>query len=353
MRALVGGADYRASQYNRITQARRPPASAFKPVVYLAGLEAGFTPDSKLRDQPIKIGDWRPRNHNGRFNGSVAMADALAKLMNPAAVWLQEQVGRDKVVEMAERLGLGTKMKEHPSLALGTADVRLLDLASGYAGIANDGLMVRPHAILEVRTVGGVVVYAPTPPRPRRIASARHASQMTAMLRHAVHTGTGKVARLPGVQVAGKSGTSSKNRDAWFLGSAQGLTAGVWVGNDDNSAMRRGVYCSGLPARLWARVMHEAVSGPALATIVPTPRPRPIDGISAALDRVLSLVLSNDASPKAPAALPQPVREAGRELGGGLLRWLADKVEAGGNSTADGSTDDPTKSLKTWGTKLS
>jgi penicillin-binding protein 1A len=256
VRAMVGGRDHGASQFNRATQALRQPGSAFKPVVYLAGLESGLEPASRLVDAPVAVGDWRPRNFDGRYRGAVSLREALAGSINTVAVTVAEQAGRENVVAAARRLGLSTPLSATPSLALGAAEVSLIELTGAYGAFATGGIGVWPHGISEISDGTGRVLYRRAGSGPGRVMELGHASDMTKMLASVVNEGTGRGAALAW-PAAGKTGTSQDFRDAWFVGYTAQFTAGVWMGNDDGRPMK-GVTGSGLPARLWHDIMLAA-----------------------------------------------------------------------------------------------
>ncbi|MBI4968358.1 MAG: PBP1A family penicillin-binding protein [Rhodospirillales bacterium] len=250
VRALVGGRDWSESAFNRATDARRQPGSAFKPIVFLAALEAGLLPTSLIDDAPIDLKGWRPENFDGRYRGPVALDQALAQSLNTVAVRLVERTGAAKVVTLAERLGLTTPLRADASIALGTSEVTLLELAGVYAAFATGGRGVWPHAIREIRDVQGRVLYRRSGGGPGPVIAPPQARALDAMLKKAVAEGTGQTARIEGLAVAGKTGTTQDHRDAWFLGYTDQLVAGVWLGNDDGKPMK-GVTGGGLPAQLW------------------------------------------------------------------------------------------------------
>ncbi len=259
VRVMVGGRDYRDSQFNRATQALRQPGSAFKPLVYLAGLESGLAPASRLVDAPVAVGDWRPRNFDGRYRGDVSLRDALAGSINTVAVTVAEQVGLRRVIAAARRLGISTPLPASPSLALGAAEVSLIELTQAYGAFANGGIGVWPHGIAEISDGAGRVLYRRAGSGPGRVMERRHAADMTAMLAAVVSEGTGRGAALAR-PAAGKTGTSQDFRDAWFVGYTAQFIAGVWMGNDDGRPMK-GVTGGGLPARLWRDIMAAAHTG--------------------------------------------------------------------------------------------
>ena len=256
VRAMVGGRDYAKSQFNRATQARRQPGSAFKPFVYLAGLEAGLTPDSMVEDAPVTVAGWSPRNFDKRYHGPMTMRQALARSVNTAAVRIARKAGIERVAAAARRLGIGARLTANPSLALGAAEVGLLELTAAYVPFANGGFGILPYAIEEIRDAAGRVLYRRAGSGMGRVVGAARVAAMNDMLSAAVSSGTGRAARLAR-PAAGKTGTSQDFRDAWFIGYSADLVGGVWLGNDDGRPMR-GVTGGGLPAQLWRRVMEAA-----------------------------------------------------------------------------------------------
>jgi penicillin-binding protein 1A len=264
VRAMVGGRDYRISQFNRATQARRQPGSAFKPFVYLAALEAGMKPGDMIDDAPPTIDGWSPRNYDGKYAGPVSMEEALVRSLNTVAVRLAERVGRDKVVDVARRLGVSSPLRADASLALGASEATLLEITRAYTALANGGQGVWAHGIAEIRGAGGTVLYRRTGTGLGRVVEPEHLGPLVDMMSAVVSDGTGRAARVPWPS-AGKTGTSQEWRDAWFVGFNRELTAGVWIGND-NGAPMKWVSGGGLPAQLWARFM-----GAALAGIAPRP----------------------------------------------------------------------------------
>lgn len=309
--AMVGGRSYADSQYNRATTARRQPGSAFKPVVYLAALEAGLDPDSRVRDAPIRVGDWAPENFNDRYEGEITLTRALARSANAAAVRVLEQAGVARAIAVARRLGLTGDFNRDLSLALGTSEVTLLELTAAYAAIANDGRAVWPYGVLMIRDRAGRTVYRRDGSGAGRATEARHARALTVMLSAVLDPaqgGTGRRARLEGRPAAGKSGTSQAHRDAWFVGFTADFVTGVWVGNDDGTPMD-GVTGGGLPAEIWHDVMMAAHEGlpvrplPAGAVYAEVPESeQPVLGAPLRLVRA--------APPEPPARATQPDREA-------------------------------------------
>ncbi len=273
VRAMVGGRSYSESQFNRATQARRQPGSAFKPFVYLAGLEHGLRPSDVFIDEPVTIGGWRPGNFNKKHVGPVTVKDAFARSINTVAVKVAERAGRGKVIEAARRLGLSGDFKPTPSLALGVGEVGLLELTAAYGPFANGGAGVWAYGIEEISDGEGRLLYRRGGSGPGRVVRAGDVAAMNEMLAAAVRHGTGRKAAI-NRPVAGKTGTSQNFRDAWFIGFSADLIAGVWMGNDDGKPMRD-VTGGGAPAKLWRDFMAAAHAGlpprplPGLETVPP------------------------------------------------------------------------------------
>lgn len=257
VKALIGGKSYRESQYNRVVKSHRQPGSAFKPFVYLAALESGLTPDTLIEDKPVNINGWRPKNYKKKYLGAITMREALAKSVNTVAVRLTMEAGRWRVMRTAHRLGIESEIHNNPSLALGTAEVTLLELVSSYVPFANGGFVTAPHIVSRIRTPKGKTVYKRlTTGRPRAVALP-YVAAMNDMLRTTITRGTGRRAALPDRPAAGKTGTTQKFRDAWFVGYTADYVAGVWVGNDDGKPMKK-VTGGSIPADIWKAMMIEA-----------------------------------------------------------------------------------------------
>jgi penicillin-binding protein 1A len=257
VRALVGGRNYADSQYNRAVTARRQPGSAFKPFVYLAALERGLTPDTIREDSPVQVKGWKPENYTHDYRGPVTLTTALANSLNTVAVRLALEVGPRAVADTAHRLGIASKLEANASIALGTSEVTLLELVSAYAPLANGGLPAKPVIVERVKSAAGKTLYTRrADPRGRAIAPA-YVAMMNAMLEEVIVSGSGKKAQIPGWQAAGKTGTTQDFKDAWFIGFTGRLVAGVWLGNDDSTPMKK-VTGGSLPAEIWARIMREA-----------------------------------------------------------------------------------------------
>jgi penicillin-binding protein 1A len=303
VRAMVGGRDYLDSPFNRATQARRQPGSAFKPFVYLAALENGVTPDDTFVDGPISVSNWQPRNYDGRYAGTVTVRDAIARSINTVAVQVSERVGREKVIEVARLLGITSNLKPHPSLALGSFEVGVLELTAAYAAFANGGYAVQPYGILEIRDTQNRVLY-------RRTQGGAYAHMIPSntlgdlndLLRAVMERGTGRAAQI-GRPAAGKTGTTSDYRDAWFVGYTPDLITAVWVGNDDNSEMKK-VSGSGLPAQIWRSFMSAALKGQPVRGL-PEPPDRSVN-LQSFWDRLVRTFSGGAQASTNPAAPPPP-----------------------------------------------
>ncbi len=268
VRAMIGGRDYRETQFNRAVQAKRQPGSAFKPFVFLAAVEAGVTADDIVLDAPLKIGKWAPDNYNSKFYGEVTVREAMVRSLNSATIRLQETVGRGNVRRTARTMGWAGKLNPGPALALGVDAVSPLQLASAYAPFANGGYRVEPHVIVSIETVDGDTVYRREGSYAGQAAPREAIEATNAMLESVVDWGTGRAAQTPGYRAAGKTGTSQESRDAWFAGHAGGLVGVIWVGRDDNAPMP-GVTGGGAPAIIWREIMVRALPPVYVAPMVP------------------------------------------------------------------------------------
>lgn len=258
VRALVGGRNYRESQFNRAVQARRQPGSAFKPFVYLAALQAGYGPNDEVDDAPISIGSWSPDNYDSKFYGRVSLRTALMRSLNSAAIRTQETVGRRAVRDAAISMGWSDKLSTGPSLALGVDAISPVNLAASYAPLVNGGYRVTPFVIERIETPDGEVVFSRNGSVRGEAARPRDIAALNKMLEAVVREGTGRAAQIPGHRPAGKTGTSQDSRDAWFAGHVGGLVGVVWIGRDDNAPMP-GVTGGQAPAIVWRETMMRAV----------------------------------------------------------------------------------------------
>jgi penicillin-binding protein 1A len=257
VKALVGGRSYSTSPFDRALKALRQPGSAFKPFVYLAALESGYSPKSVAYDGPTTVAGWSPHNYTGIYQGEISLRDALAQSVNTVAARLAAEVGPWRVVRVARRLGIQSKLHTRPSIALGTAEVSLLELVGAYAPFANGGQGVLPHIITRVRNGDGVVIYERQRSTTGQVVALHYVGAMNDMMHAAVTRGTGEKASLEGQMTGGKTGTTQSYRDAWFVGYTAHYVGGVWIGNDNSSRMRK-VTGGTLPAELWHDIMTYA-----------------------------------------------------------------------------------------------
>jgi penicillin-binding protein 1A len=282
--ALIGGRDYDESVFNRATQAKRQPGSAFKPFVYLAALENGITPNDVRDDGPIDIDGWTPTNFGGRSYGTVTLSEALAHSINTVTAGLAQEVGITTVVDAAHRCGITSALAPNASLALGTSEVTPIELTTAYATFASGGYRVYPYFVTEVDDEGGHVLYQRKPPEPQRVIASHVDRDLTGMLYGVVVGGTGHSAAIAGHEAAGKTGTTQDYHDAWFVGFTADYVTGVWVGNDDSSPMKT-VTGATLPSAIWHDVMTNAERGlPAtpLDKSIPEAAPEDESGVSVA-----------------------------------------------------------------------
>jgi penicillin-binding protein 1A len=263
IRAMVGGADYADSQFDRASEARRQPGSAFKPFVFLAALEQGRTPGSVRNDAPIRIGKWTPENYNGKYYGKVTLATALAKSLNSVAAQLAMEVGPEAVVEVAHRMGIESKLQANTSIALGTSEVTPLELTAAYVPFANGGYRPEVHFVQRITTTDGEVLYENTHSGYPRVISPEIVGMMNAMMKQTIDAGTGRKAAFEW-PAAGKTGTTQNSRDAWFVGYTANLTTGVWFGND-NAKATKNITGGSLPVTAWHEFMVAAHEGVAVA----------------------------------------------------------------------------------------
>lgn len=309
IRALVGGGDYATSQFNRAVKAKRQPGSAFKPFVYAAALEIGNRPSSIRHDGPVRIGKWTPENYDEKYRGDVTLASALAQSLNTIAAQLVMEVGPDQVIKLAHRLGIESDLQSNASIALGTAEVSLLELTSAYAPFMNGGYKATSHVIRRVSTAKGELLFENAYENPPRVLSEQVSAGMNMMMEKVITEGTGKKARLAGWPAAGKTGTTQSFRDALFVGYTSNLTTGVWFGNDDGHSMKK-VTGGGLPAKTWQSFMASAHAGlkpaPLIGDTLPPEPASPSIG-----DIITGVFSSNQAYPPAPEAPGTDAQQTG------------------------------------------
>ena len=260
VRAYIGGERYSESQFDRVTQAQRQAGSAFKPFVYLTAMEQGRTPTTPVVDEPLKIGSWEPKNYTGRYLGPMDLQTALAQSINTVAARLANDVGTANVAATARRLGITSHIQLDPSMALGAVEVSPLEMAQAYAPFANGGFSTRAYGIERIRTAAGKILYDHSLEKPDRAAviGTPALQYMNQMLRQVVTSGTGTRAQVKGYDIAGKTGTTSDYRDAWFVGYTGGFVSAVWLGRDDNTPMKR-VAGGGAPTGIWREFMGAAL----------------------------------------------------------------------------------------------
>lgn len=257
IKAMLGGVNYKASKFNRATQALRQPGSVFKPVVYLTALENGFHRDDLISDMPIHLGKWRPKNYLYQSKGEITLQDALAYSVNTVTVRLAQQVGLKKIVNVARRLGIDSKLPDDLSVVLGTGESTLLELTSAYGVIASGGKRVWPFAILNIKDKDGKVIYEHEDSHQVQVFDPLFVTELHKMLEAVIDYGTGARAAIGPYPVAGKTGTSQQDRDSWFIGYHPALITGVWAGNDNNVSMKK-ISGGSLSTRLWQAFMKES-----------------------------------------------------------------------------------------------
>jgi penicillin-binding protein 1A len=261
IRVMLGGRSYDDSKFNRTVQAQRQPGSSFKTFVYAAALEDGFTPGTVRVDQPTNIDGWQPKNYTLRYRGPMTLREALKLSINTVAAKVGSEVGPARVAETARRFGISSELRPNLSLSLGVAEVNLLELTSAYSVFPNEGVRRRPYIIQRIENTSGDLIYTKRDDEGERVYPIPYAQQMTGMLQETIETGTAHGARLLPRLAGGKTGTSQDYRDAWFLGFTNQMTTGVWMGNDNNSAMNK-VTGGLLPVDVWKALMaaiHEGL----------------------------------------------------------------------------------------------
>ena len=258
VRAMVGGKDYVTSIYNRATLAERQPGSAFKLFVYLTALESGMKPTDTIVDEPVTIDGWSPRNAERENLGPVTLREAFSRSINTVSAKIGQQVGFSTIADMARRFGITTPISTYPAMVLGSSDVRLIEMTRAFASVANNGVAVTPYGIRRVVTADGRLVYQHEADEQRVLVAPWVAAEMTDLLQSAVLSGTGRAAQI-GRPVAGKTGTTTSNKDGWFIGFSSGLTTGVWMGRDDAKPVP-GLQGGTAPARAFHDFMTVAVA---------------------------------------------------------------------------------------------
>ncbi|HET6970379.1 MAG TPA: penicillin-binding transpeptidase domain-containing protein, partial [Phenylobacterium sp.] len=273
VRALVGGTDYQTAPYNRAVNAHRQAGSAWKPFVYLTALEQGRTPDTPVVDEPVTIDGWSPRNFEEEFLGPITLQTALAKSINTVAARLADEVGRPTIAATARRVGIQSTVNTDPAMALGTTLVTPLEMTQAYAAFGNGGYRVQAYGVERIRS-GAQVLYVKRPPQPVPAIANPALSELNQMLRQVLVTGTGTKAAVPGYDLAGKTGTTSDYKDAWFCGFTGGFASCAWMGRDDARSMVR-ITGGTAPAEMWRSFMGVALKRTSGMAIPPGP-PAPV-----------------------------------------------------------------------------
>jgi 1A family penicillin-binding protein len=306
VRAVVGGRNIEGDYFNRATQARRQTGSSFKPFVYAAALEAGWTPNAVVEDAPLTInipgsGPWSPQNYDRSYRGLMTLTEAMAKSINTVAVRVSEEVGRERVRAMAMDFGITSEIATGPAVALGVSEVSLLEMTGAYAGFLNGGRLSKPFGMLDLTLSDGSRPFnISRPSQGRRVLSELADGYLIYMLNQVVETGSGRRARFGDWQIGGKTGTTQGAKDAWFLGFTADYVAGVWMGYDNNTPLT-GVTGSGLPAQIWKETMQQVHAGrtPRPLPMILPPDPRPIEQVDTPLQErrsrtILDLILGTN-----------------------------------------------------------
>ena len=303
IRAYVGGADYAQSQFDRAAMAQRQAGSSFKPFVYLTAMEQGHTPDQMVVDEPITIGNWEPHNYTNKYLGPMTLQNAFAQSINTVAAKLGSDVGTQNVAQTAHRLGITETIQTSPSMALGAVEVTPLEMAQAYDSFANGGVGAKAYGVERIRTAAGKVLFDHSlgaPPKTPVIGQPA-LSYMIQLMREVLVSGTGVKAQIPGYDLAGKTGTTSDYRDAWFVGYTGGFTAAVWTGRDDNTPMKK-VTGGSTPAQIWRQFMTASLPRLGVQTI---PGANPAPPPPQSIDSIL-----NGAASGQPAAEPSAAQQA-------------------------------------------
>lgn len=249
----AGGKDYTKSQYDRVTQSQRPSGSAFKPIIYTAAVEKGFSPNDMIDDMPVKIGNWTPRNYGNKYRGKIPLYTALMVSSNVCAARLMDEIGVRPVIQLARVMGITTPIPYDYTIALGSNSVKLFEMTRAFGVFANGGYKVEPYAIERVESSRGTILYEAKKARTSKVLNINTAATMTAIMKTVITNGTGRAANI-GKPAAGKTGTTDDSKDAYFIGFTPDVVTGVWVGNDDNSQMG-GVTGGTIPALIWKDIM--------------------------------------------------------------------------------------------------
>ncbi|ESQ74930.1 transglycosylase domain-containing protein [Asticcacaulis sp. AC402] len=302
IRAMIGGVSYADSQFNRAVDAHRQAGSSFKPFVYLTAMEQGYQPNTPVVDEAYSIGDWAPENYTKKYLGLIDLQYALAESVNTVAARLANDVGRSNVAATARRLGIVSKLNTDPAMALGTADVTPIEMAQAYAPFANGGIRSGAYGIVRIRTKSGKVLYQYKLENRARVIANPALQNMNQMMRGVLTRGTGSGAQIAGYDLAGKTGTTSDYRDAWFAGYTGNFVTVVWVGRDDNTTMKGKVTGGGTPAAIWKTYMSSALKR-IQVTPIPT-GPAPATNFGQVAEDALKSLLGTQADNGATSAPP-------------------------------------------------
>jgi penicillin-binding protein 1A len=306
VRAMVGGNDYANSNYNRAVTAVRQPGSSWKLFVYLAAIEAGFRPEDKVVDSPVTINGWSPKNSGGNFAGEMTLRTAFAYSKNTVAAKIGQEVGTSTIANMARRFGVTTPISTGPAMVLGSSETRVIDMTQAFASVAAKGRAVRPYAISKVTTIDGDVIYRHKATSGTQLVQPYVAAGVTDLMQSAVATGTGKAAQI-GRPVAGKTGTTSSNKDGWFLGFSSGLTTGVWMGRDDARPVGN-LQGGKAPATAWGSYMRVATANrPAESFATDVVFPERLEGEEPGLGEEGEVAAADDASVPVEGDLPADI----------------------------------------------
>jgi penicillin-binding protein 1A len=329
VRAMVGGRDYGESQFNRATDALRQPGSSFKPYVYATALMNGFKPTSVVVDSPVCIGNWCPKNYGGGHSGAMTLTQAIIRSVNVIPVKLSialgngnPKIGRAKIRETAVKAGLRTPLPDTPSMPIGADEVTVLDHTGGYTIFPNLGKAMAPHAILEVRSGAGELIWRwdRDGKKPVQVITPQVAMDMNMMMSKVVEEGTARRAILDGIKAAGKTGTTNAYRDAWFVGFTGNFIAGVWFGNDDYTTMNQ-MTGGSLPAQTWHDIMAFAHQGVEL-------KPIPGLGPQATGRQQVAEGKTKDGAPEPPSNRPSVLTKRGADALVRVERLMDDATRA-------------------------
>ena len=287
--ALVGGQDYSTSKFNRAVQAKRQPGSSFKTFSYAAALLEGYTPATVRIDQPTKIGDWEPENYTKRYRGPMTIREALKHSINTIAAQITVEVGPSNVAKLAGSFGIESELRPEFSLALGSSETTLTEMTRAYSVFANEGLLRPTYFISDIKNTAGTTLYRRRTVAGKRVYPVPFARQMSSMLRDVIETGTGHGAKLGKREAGGKTGTSQDYRDAWFIGYTSQMTTGVWLGNDDNSSMKK-VTGGLLPVDIWKSYMLKSHKGLEYS-LLSTPNPNLDDAYAQTLSQFYTVMV--------------------------------------------------------------